>query len=67
MITTTSAIGIQMGLNTHHHDQLITSQSFKTINAIAKRPQKPMPPLLDPEDAILFSFIKYKNLIKKIT
>jgi hypothetical protein len=36
---------IQIGANTHHHDQSICSVSFKTINAIVRRPINPIPPL----------------------
>lgn len=41
-----SATGIHIGANTHTHGQFITAQSFKTIKAIVKAPQKPIPPLL---------------------
>jgi len=37
---------IQIGESTHHHDQSITSVSFKMMNTMVRRPVKPMPPLL---------------------
>lgn len=36
---------IQMGLNTHHHDQSMMCASLRTINAIVRSPTKPIPPL----------------------
>ncbi len=44
----TSAIPseIQSGLKTHHHDQSMTLHSFRTMNAKASRPVKPIPLLL---------------------
>ena len=38
-----NTVGIQIGARTHHQDQEITLQSFKTIKAIASKPLKPMP------------------------
>lgn len=39
----------QIGDNIHHHDHVITPQSFKVINTMVSRPAKPIPPeeLLD--------------------
>ena len=46
---------IQIGDNTHNQDQLITLQSFKTINISVSKPQKPIPPL----ELCLFFIIKF--------
>jgi hypothetical protein len=47
-------IGIQIGLNTHHHDHVIVPMSLRTIKTIASNPQNPIPPLL-PEDLLMLS------------
>ena len=45
-ITKAIAIEIQRGDNTHSQDQSILPMSLRTMNTMAKRPQKPIP---DPE------------------
>ena len=45
-IAITKAAVIHIGLNTHTQAQLITLQSFKTINTIVSNPTKPIPPLV---------------------
>lgn len=41
------ATQIHTGDNTHHHDQPITPQSFRTMNATVRRPTNPIPPLFE--------------------
>ena len=55
----TSEAEIHIGESTHHHDQSILSNSFKTINTIVSNPQKPIPPLdeLDVVDILFPPFI----------
>lgn len=43
-IVTPIDAGIQRGASTQSQDQSIKLVSFRTINAMANRPQKPMPP-----------------------
>lgn len=50
----TSAKEPHMGERTHHHDQLMTLQSLRTINATVRRPMKPTP-LDDDEDDLLIT------------
>lgn len=47
----TNAMGPYSGRKTNHHDHEMTLQSFKTMNAMHRRPKKPMPP--DAEDEVL--------------
>ena len=49
---------IHIGDKIHHHDQLMTSVSFRTINTIVNRPIKPIPEFeFDEFDMILiFSY-----------
>jgi hypothetical protein len=45
---------IQIGDNTHSHDQLMTCVSLRTMKTIVNRPPKPIPELeLDELDIIL--------------
>ena len=39
---TVAVAPIQRGLKTHHHDQAITSVSFKTIKTIVNNPINPI-------------------------
>lgn len=58
MNTTTSkpiAKGAQMGASTHHHDQVMTLVSLRTMNTMQSRPIKPMPPLWE----LLFAIILF--------
>lgn len=48
---------IQIGLNTHSHDHVITLHSLRTINTIANRPEKPIP--LADADALLLLIVSY--------
>ena len=62
MITSTIAIaaGIHSGDKTHHQDQAITLHNFNTINAMARKPHKPIPPP-DDEELLLI----YNNVFNK--
>ena len=39
--------GIQVGANTHHHDQVITPVNFNAIKSSVRNVPKPAPELLD--------------------
>jgi hypothetical protein len=45
---------IQMGDNTHNHDQSILPSSLRVINTIVKIPIKPIPLLEDDEFLLIF-------------
>jgi len=49
-------MGIHMGDNTHHHDHVITFNSFKTIKAMVSVPEKLIP---DDDDEIMCLDICY--------
>lgn len=53
MIPIPRAAGIQSGARTHSQDQLMKLVSFRTINAMASRPQKPIPPPADVDVLVL--------------
>jgi hypothetical protein len=44
---------IHIGLNTHHHDQLMKFVSFKPINRIVNNPTNPIPP----EELVVLEFV----------
>ena len=54
--SSTMEIGIHSADNTHHHDQSILPISFKVMNTIVSRPQKPIPDELEDEALIGKSF-----------
>lgn len=49
IITLAMAIGISVGLKTHHHDHAICPRSFRTIKTMVNAPKNPMPPEADAE------------------
>lgn len=52
---------IQIGDNTHHHDQAMYLVSFKTIKTMVRRPTNPMPDELELLDFdILIALVKIK-------
>lgn len=40
----TANTGIQIGANTHHHDQAINPVNFNPMKSIASKPKNPIPP-----------------------
>lgn len=59
----TNIVGIQIGDNTHIHDQFITPTSFNTMNTKVKRPQNPIPVLAEP--LLFIFFLLYIVFTKK--
>ena len=64
-IAITNAALIQSGERTQSQDQVMTLQSLRTMNAIVKSPQKPIPPAdADAEtDAELLIVLRFKIFI----
>jgi hypothetical protein len=52
-IRRTKLMLIQIGERTNHQDHVITSQSFRVIKTMVRRPTKPIPP----EDEVLLLLI----------
>jgi hypothetical protein len=53
--TTNKIIGIQIGDNTHHHDQSIYLVNFNTMNTMVNKPPNPIP--LDELDFAIIIFV----------